>query len=124
MCRIVHSDILLFLICLYPVPGVPLIYALINALFLESPSAYQRQYVKTSEEGRLHMTEKEYKIFKNRVTTDDEEANNSITEIVENVDSGDQTINVQAVKKSIAARNRMEIKDKPQFKRKRAKVII
>jgi len=58
--------------------------------------------------------------------TDDEEANNSITEIVENVDSGDQTINVQAVKKrkSIAARNRMEIKDKPQFKRKRAKVII
>jgi len=70
------------------------------------------------------MTEKEYKIFKNRVTTDDEEANNSITEIVENVDSGDQTINVQAVKKSIAARNRMEIKDKPQFKRKRAKVII
>jgi len=124
MCRIVHSDILLLLICLYQVPGVPLIYGLRNALFLESPSAYQRQYVKTSEEGRLHMIEKEYKIFKNRVTTDDEEANNSITEMVENVDSGDQTINVQAVKKSIAARNRMEIKDKPQFKRKRAKVII
>lgn len=72
------------------------------------------------------MTEKEYQIFKdtamNRLTG--EGANNSITEIMENEDSGDQTLNVQAVKRSITARNRMEIKDKPQFKRKRAKVII
>ncbi|QCD94202.1 U3 small nucleolar RNA-associated protein 23 [Vigna unguiculata] len=51
---------------LQEVPGVPLIYGLRNALFLESPSAFQRQYVKTSEEERLHMTEKEYKILKDR----------------------------------------------------------
>ncbi|XP_014498507.1 rRNA-processing protein UTP23 homolog isoform X2 [Vigna radiata var. radiata] len=108
---------------LQEVPGVPLIYGLRNALFLESPSAFQRQYVKTSEEGRLHMNEKEYKILKDRVMNrlTHDEANNSITETMENMDSGDQTINVQAVKTSTFARNRMPIKDKPQFKRKRAK---
>ncbi|WVZ19877.1 hypothetical protein V8G54_007199 [Vigna mungo] len=109
---------------LQEVPGVPLIYGLRNALFLESPSAFQRQYVKTSEEGRLHMTEKEYKILKHKVMNrlTDEEANNSISEIMENVDSGYQTTNIQGVMKS--TKNRMEIKDKPQFKRKKAKVII
>lgn len=127
MCRMVHLDLhLFFLICLLQVPGVPLIFGLRNALFLESPSAFQRQYVKTSEEGRLHMTQKEYQIFKDRVMNrlTGEEANHSISQIMENDDSEDQTINVQAVKKGITARNRMEIKDKPQFKRKRAKVII
>ena len=111
---------------MYQVPGVPLIYGLRNALFLESPSAFQRQYVKTSEEGRLHMTEKEYKILKDRVMNRlrDEEPNNSITETMENVDSGDQTVNVQAVEANTFARDPMAVKDKPQFKRKRAKVII
>lgn len=72
------------------------------------------------------MTQKEYQIFKDRVMNrlTGEEANHSISQIMENDDSEDQTINVQAVKKGITARNRMEIKDKPQFKRKRAKVII
>ncbi|KOM40191.1 hypothetical protein LR48_Vigan04g038900 [Vigna angularis] len=108
---------------LQEVPGVPLIYGLRNALFLESPSAFQRQYVKTSEERRLHMTEKEYKILKHKVMNrlTDEKANNSITEIMENVDSGYQTTNIQAVKNSTATKNRMEIKDKPQFKRKKTK---
>ncbi|KAK7385849.1 hypothetical protein VNO78_31765 [Psophocarpus tetragonolobus] len=108
---------------LQEVPGVPLIFGLRNALFLEPPSTFQREYVKTSEEGRLHMTEKEYQIFKDRVMNklNGEETNDSITEIMENEDSGDQTINAQTIKKSITARNRMEIKDKPQFKRKKAK---
>ena len=72
------------------------------------------------------MTQKEYQIFKDRVMNrlTGEEANHSISQIMENDDSEDQTINVQAVKKGITARNHMEIKDKPQFKRKRAKVII
>jgi len=89
---------------------VPLIYALRNALFLESPSAFQRQYVKTSEKERSHVTEKEYKILNDMVMNKrtNEEANNSITEIVEKVDSGDGTINVPAVQK--------------KNKRKRAKV--
>ncbi|KAK7335869.1 hypothetical protein VNO80_27973 [Phaseolus coccineus] len=97
---------------LQEVPGVPLIYGLRNALFLESPSAFQRQYVKTSEEERSHVTEKEYKILNGRVMNRQtyEEANKSITEIREKVDSGDETINFEAVQK-----------DKPLFKRKRAK---
>jgi U3 small nucleolar RNA-associated protein 23 len=48
------------------VPGVPLIFGLRNALFLESPSASQKEHVKTSEERRLHMTDIEYQIFKDR----------------------------------------------------------
>ncbi|KAK7320514.1 hypothetical protein VNO77_30060 [Canavalia gladiata] len=108
---------------LQEVPGVPLIFGLRNALFLEPPSAFQRQYVKTSEEGRLHMTDKECQMFKDRIMTrlTGEEANDSITEIDENKDSGDQTINVQSEKRSTATRNLLDIKDKPQFKRKRAK---
>ncbi|XP_061338215.1 uncharacterized protein LOC133285075 isoform X2 [Gastrolobium bilobum] len=108
---------------LQEVPGVPLVFGLRNALFLEPPSAFQRQYVKISEEGRLHMTKKEYQIFNDRVINRlaGEEAKNSITEIMENEGSGDQTINVQEVKRSITARNQLDIKDKPQFKRKRAK---
>ncbi|KAJ1386395.1 rRNA-processing protein Fcf1/Utp23 [Sesbania bispinosa] len=111
---------------LQEVPGVPLIFGLRNALFLESPSAFQREYVKTSEERRLHMTEKEYQIFRDRAMSRlaGEEATNTITEIMENRDSEEQTINVQAVQRRITSRDRMDIKDKPQFKRKRAKVII
>ncbi|XP_027330059.1 rRNA-processing protein UTP23 homolog isoform X2 [Abrus precatorius] len=111
---------------LQEVPGVPLIFGLRNALFLESPSAFQRHYVKTSEEGRLHMSETEYQIFKDRVMNrlNSEEANSSITETLENEDLGDQTINVQSGTKSITTTNPMDIKDKPKFKRKRAKVII
>ncbi|KAL2316968.1 hypothetical protein Fmac_030844 [Flemingia macrophylla] len=106
---------------LQEIPGVPLIYGLRNALFLEPPSAFQRQYVKTSEEGRLHMTVKEYQIFRDRVMNrlTGEEAIGSNT-LMENGDAEEQNINVQAVKNSIT-KNRLEIKDKPQFKRKRAK---
>lgn len=117
---------LFFFICLLQIPGVPLIFGLRNALFLESPSAFQRKYASTSEEGRLHMTEKEYQILRDRTMNRlaGDEAINSNTEIMENEDYGDQTGIVQAVKRSINSRNQMGIKDKPQFKRKRAKVII
>ena len=70
------------------------------------------------------MTEKEYQIFKNRVMNRlaGEEAQNTITEMMEKKDSRDQTVKVEALKRSSTARNQMDIKDKPQFKRKRAKV--
>ncbi|XP_004490614.1 uncharacterized protein [Cicer arietinum] len=105
------------------IPGVPLIFGLRNALFLESPSAFQREYVKTSEEGRLHMTEKEFQIFRDRAKNilAGGEADTSNTEIIENKDSGDQIASSQAIKRRITSRNQMGIKDKPQFKRKRAK---
>jgi U3 small nucleolar RNA-associated protein 23 len=105
---------------------VPLIFGLRNALFLESPSAFQKEYVRTSEEGRLHMTNQEYQIFreraKNRLAAG--EADNSNTEIVENKDSVDPIASAQAIKRSITSRNKIGIKDRPQFKRKRAKVIL
>ncbi|WJX60401.1 hypothetical protein P8452_45613 [Trifolium repens] len=105
------------------VPGVPLIFGLRNALFLESPSAFQKEYVRTSEEGRLHMTNQEYQIFReramNRLAAG--EADNSNTEIVDNKDSGDPIASAQAIKRSITSRNKIGIRDRPQFKRKRAK---
>ncbi|KAK7274244.1 hypothetical protein RIF29_15326 [Crotalaria pallida] len=108
---------------LHEVPGVPLIFGLRNALFLEPPSAFQRQYVKTSEEGRSLMTKQEYQILKDRVRNRlaGEEGENSIAEITEQQDLEVQPISFQAEKRSITARNQMGIKDKPQFKRKRAK---
>ncbi|KAM1956393.1 hypothetical protein ACFX16_025816 [Malus domestica] len=51
---------------LLKIPGVPAIYALRTALLLESPSDAQCQFVKSSEEQRLHMTELEYKMLKKK----------------------------------------------------------
>ncbi|PKA66340.1 hypothetical protein AXF42_Ash007037 [Apostasia shenzhenica] len=42
------------------VPGVPVIYGLRNSLFLEQPSCNQREFIKSTEEKRLHMNESEY----------------------------------------------------------------
>ncbi|KAM2660944.1 hypothetical protein EV2_023308 [Malus domestica] len=49
---------------LLKMPDVHVIYALNTALLLESPSDDQHQFVKTSEEQRLHMTDLEYKLLK------------------------------------------------------------
>jgi len=108
------------------VPGVPLIFGLRNALFLESPSAFQKEYVKTSEERRLHMTDKEYQTFKDKAMKKlaDGEADNSNAEIVENNDLGDSIASAQAIKRSIISRNQQGVKDRPQFKRRKAKVIF
>lgn len=103
---------------------MPLIFGLRNALHLEPPSAFQREYVKTSEEARSHITEMEYQMIKNKLTNTlaGEKASNSSDE---DKDLGDQkTIDVQSARKTSIARKQMAIKDKPQFKRKKAKVII
>ncbi|CAI8585866.1 unnamed protein product [Vicia faba] len=108
---------------LQEIPGVPLIYGLRNALFLESPSAFQKEYVKTLEDRRMHMTDMEYQIFRDRAKKKlaGGEDNNSNTEIMENKDAVDPIASAQAIKRSITSRNQIGIKDKPQFKRKRAK---
>ncbi|KAK2645140.1 hypothetical protein Ddye_020335 [Dipteronia dyeriana] len=105
---------------LQEVPGVPLIFGLRNALFLEQPSTFQRQFVKASEEGRSRMTESEYKMLKKRAKgiLETEEIRDSSNE---DEDVGDQNLELQTVKKSDNARKQMGVKDKPQFKRKRAK---
>jgi hypothetical protein len=72
------------------------------------------------------MTNQEYQIFRERAKNRSAagEADNSNTEIVENKDSGDPIASAQAIKRSITSRNKIGIQDTPQFKRKRAKVIL
>ncbi|KAE8665688.1 PIN domain-like family protein, putative isoform 2 [Hibiscus syriacus] len=53
---------------LQKVPNVPLIFGLRNALFLEQPSTFQRDFVKSSEEKPLHLTEKEFKALEKRTS--------------------------------------------------------
>lgn len=104
------------------VPSVPVIYALRNALFLEQPSAFQHQFVKSTEEDRSHMTDLEYKLLnvRKKKIVDSEDAKDS-----SDVNEGkkDYTFGVQAIQTNIR-KKRGDLKDKVQFKRKSAKVWI
>ncbi|RZC62500.1 hypothetical protein C5167_024255 [Papaver somniferum] len=56
------------------VPGVPLIFGLRKSLILEPPSTSQREFVKSSEEQRLRMTEMEKTLLKrgiSKIATED-----------------------------------------------------
>ncbi|KAE8021238.1 hypothetical protein FH972_007146 [Carpinus fangiana] len=103
----------------HEVPGVPVIFALRNSLFLEPPSSCQRQFVKTSEQERMHMTEREYRMLQ-KTRSADEEANDSSSE---KEDVVDQNIGIQDLAKPRTARKGVNVKDKVQFKRKKAKGI-
>ncbi|EPS72859.1 hypothetical protein M569_01899, partial [Genlisea aurea] len=92
---------------LQEIPGVPVIYALRNALFLESPSSSQIECAKKAEEGRSHMTDLEYKMLKlskKRVVSPDAKDSSLAVE-------DDETV----------SRSGIDTKDKVKFKRKRAK---
>ncbi|OIT35812.1 PREDICTED: rRNA-processing protein UTP23 homolog [Nicotiana attenuata] len=104
---------------LQKIPGVPVVYALRNALFLEQPSSYQRQFAKSAEEERLHMTDMEYNMLrlrKKRRLSDDEQGDSSDAP-EEEVDNVSQ---VQTIKTSIKHSGN-DVKDKARFKRKKAK---
>lgn len=94
------------------VPGVPVIYGLRNSLFLEQPSLNQREFVKSSEEKRLHMNEIDYKKIWKR------ELKEKLTS-----DGADST----SMEDEFAKRNgrrstkTLGVKDKVRFKKKRAK---
>lgn len=103
------------------IPGVPAIYALRTALLLESPSDAQHQFVKASEEQRLHMTDLEYKMLKKKKNVPNSLKINDPPG--EEDGSGDQNMEAQAVAKRDTARIGLGVKDKVQFKRKRAKVL-
>ncbi|POO02940.1 rRNA-processing protein Fcf1/Utp [Trema orientale] len=94
------------------VPNTPIIYASKNAVTLESPSAFQHSYVKKMEEKRSHMSLFEYKLLYKRrsdVQNPDDDPENKGTQ--------DQ----QTLLNKKKNRNRLEIKDRVQFKRKIAK---
>ncbi|MCD9644685.1 hypothetical protein HAX54_033097 [Datura stramonium] len=104
---------------LQKIPGVPVIFALRNALFLEQPSSFQRQFAKSAEEERLHMTDLEYNMLrqrKKRRSSDDKEGDSSDAS-EEEVDDVSQ---VQIINTNVK-RNGSDVKDKVRFKRKKAK---
>lgn len=94
-------------------------FGLRNALFLEQLSSDQCEFVKAAEEKRMHMTDSEYKLLQKRVKSilNTEELKDSSTaeEGAGDEDSRGQTLASQVHKKT-------DVKDKAQFKRKRAKV--
>nr|GMC81098.1 rRNA-processing protein UTP23 homolog isoform X1 [Ipomoea batatas] len=106
---------------LQQIPGVPVIYALRNALFLERPSTLQQQFAKAAEEARSHMTDKEYKelsVMRKRKLSDEGDVDTS------NASGEDEGhgLEVQNMKTSLKRkRNTSDFKDKVQLKRKKAK---
>lgn len=120
----IHEKCIYFLfIDWFQIPGVPVIFGLRNALLLEPPSVSQRQFVKSSEEERLHMTELEHKLLskrpKNRLTSKEMKDSSDENEALE-----DQNLGLQAATNENNAKRRMVVKDRVQFKRNKAKVII
>ncbi|KDP42893.1 hypothetical protein JCGZ_23835 [Jatropha curcas] len=102
------------------VPGVPLIFGLRNAVLLEPPSAFQHEFVKTSEEERSRVTELEHKMLKNRtksMLTKEKSGHSSD----ENEGPRDQDLEMQPVRKKQGTGKRMDVKDRAQFKRKKVK---
>ncbi|XVE84252.1 hypothetical protein DITRI_Ditri16bG0155800 [Diplodiscus trichospermus] len=100
---------------LQKVPNVPLIFGLRNALFLEPPSKFQREFVKSSEEKRLHMTEKEYKALEKKTTTVDA-GDSSDEERLGCHNPGLQPHNTRNY-----SGNKRDVKDRVRFKRNKAK---
>ncbi|KAK9689517.1 hypothetical protein RND81_09G064300 [Saponaria officinalis] len=101
------------------IPGVPLMYGLRNAVYLDQLSSFQREYVKASEEERLRMTESEYKLLQNRLKKLSE-VDSSTTENA----NGDEMSAPRVLDNRKASRRGLDVKDKAQFKRKKAKVIF
>ncbi|KAE8700013.1 PIN domain-like family protein, putative isoform 3 [Hibiscus syriacus] len=105
--------------CIEEVPNVPLIFGLRNALFLEQPSKFQRDFVKSSEEKRLHLTEKEFKALEKRTK--------GVSENVDEEDSVDEdglgrhNPGLQPHNTRNYSGKERDVKDRVRFKRKRAK---
>ncbi|KAJ9558532.1 hypothetical protein OSB04_013146 [Centaurea solstitialis] len=99
------------------IPAVPVIFGLRNALFLEPPSQSQQQFAKVAEDQRSHMNELEFKMLvnkKKRSLATEEPGDSSVADEV----LPDKII--EDLKKN-AAKRKTDVKDKVQFKRKRAK---
>ncbi|XP_038906640.1 rRNA-processing protein UTP23 homolog isoform X2 [Benincasa hispida] len=99
------------------IPGVPLIYGLRNALFMEQPSDVQRQFVKSLEEERMHMSEAERSLLKRKRKYEVESDKTNGPEDFGDQNSEPQVFEKKKKKKSIP--NNMI--DRAQFKRNKAK---
>ncbi|KAI3704694.1 hypothetical protein L1987_74921 [Smallanthus sonchifolius] len=94
------------------IPAVPVMFALRNALFLEPPSQSQLQFAKLAEEQRSHMNELERSLLSNKKKRS--------SETDEQADEASPNETVEDLNKN-ASRQKTDVKDKVQFKRKRAK---
>ncbi|XP_077214230.1 PIN domain-like family protein [Tasmannia lanceolata] len=104
------------------IPGVPLIYGLRNSLFLAPPSHFQRQFVKSTEEARLHMSELEYKMLSKR-----EKKNTPSIQLASDSPGADEVLMNEGVKEHAVTnidntRRMLGVAEKSKFKRKKAKV--
>ncbi|XP_039008257.1 rRNA-processing protein UTP23 homolog [Hibiscus syriacus] len=104
---------------LQKVPNVPLIFGLRNSLFLEQPSKFQRDFVKSSEEKRLHLTEKEFKALEKRTASASENADEE--DSVDEEGLGHHNPGLQPHNTRNYSGKERDVKDRVRFKRKRAK---
>ncbi|KAL5722839.1 hypothetical protein ACHQM5_006310 [Ranunculus cassubicifolius] len=99
------------------VPGVPVLYGLRNALFLDPPSESQRQHAVDMEEKRLHASESEMMLLQKR-----RKGSDLGTEITADAPEGEENsiVNSQMLARRDSTRRAMNMMDKAKFKRKRA----
>ncbi|CAN8287558.1 unnamed protein product [Cochlearia groenlandica] len=90
---------------------VPLMFCLRNILLIDQPSDFQRQTANNSERKRLHMTEKEKKLLEIQTARI----------IASNREDGASECDQWEPPRVVDTRNGLGVKDKTQFKRKRAK---
>ncbi|KAJ7280503.1 hypothetical protein O6H91_Y371600 [Diphasiastrum complanatum] len=106
--------------------GVALIFAKKNSLFLEPPSEWQQKFSRLSEAERMHVKEQELKIIDFRAMKKKE------AELIQNLDDSnhgaDHTEGVShkvssalAKEETFEQRRNLNVKERPVFKRKRAK---
>lgn len=100
------------------VPGVPVVFVQKNYLLLEPPSEYQHQIARMTEAERMRMMEREFKLLealeaKKAATQADV---TSAPEI-----SGDEMPKKIESRDGSKSGNMLAVKDRPRFKRKKAK---
>ncbi|XWS43937.1 hypothetical protein CRYUN_Cryun15aG0001200 [Craigia yunnanensis] len=105
--------------CIVEVSNVPLIFGLRNALFLEPPSKFQREFVKSSEEKRIHMTEKEYKVLEERTSSISANADTGDSSDEEGLGRHNPGLHPHNTR-NYSGKER-DLKDRVRFKRKKAK---
>ncbi|XP_006294696.2 rRNA-processing protein UTP23 homolog [Capsella rubella] len=90
---------------------VPLVFGLRNILLIEQPSDFQRETAKDSEKRRLNMTDTEKRLL----------AKKTSKIIASNREEGTIVNEEWGMPRVISTRNVLGVKDRPQFKRNRAK---
>ncbi|XP_074348692.1 uncharacterized protein LOC141687350 isoform X1 [Apium graveolens] len=103
---------------LQEIPGVPLIFGLRNALLLDPLSKSQRDFAKSAEEERLHLTDLELKMLNMKKYSGPVIKAADSPDMPEGVEQkflGSKTLKLPGEKK------KTDLKDKVQFKRKKAK---